>query len=88
MRARKRLMQRRKGRQSGPGSRKGSRGARLSKKRGWINKIRIQREFLRELKVKKIIDEKLYRDFYLKSKGGFFRSKRHIKLYLEERIKK
>ncbi|GAF81681.1 unnamed protein product, partial [marine sediment metagenome] len=30
----------------------------------------------------------LYRKFYLKSKGGFFRSRRHIKLYLEERTKK
>jgi ribosomal protein L19E len=40
------------------------------------------------LKEKKIIDDKLYRELYLKSKGGFFRSKRHIKIYLEERAKK
>ena len=87
-RARKRLVQRRKGKQKGEGSRKGSRGARLPRKREWINKIRAQRELLKKLKEKKIIDDKLYRELYLKSKGGFFRSKRHIKLYLEERIKK
>ena len=26
----------------------------------------------------------LFRELYLKAKGGYFRSKRHIKLYLEE----
>src|SRR3989338_6712550 len=88
VRARKRLVQRRKGKQKGPVSRKGSRGARLPRKREWINKVRAQRELLNRLREKKIIDGKLYRDLYLKSKGGFFRSKRHIKIYLEERVKK
>lgn len=87
-RARKRLMQRRKGKQRGAGSTKGSRGARLPKKREWINKIRAQRGLLRKLKEGKVIDDRLYRELYLKAKGGFFRSRRHIKLYLEERIKK
>jgi len=86
-RARKRLVQRRKGKQKGPGSRKGGRSARFPRKREWINKIRAQRGLLRKLKEKKIIDDKLYRELYLKSKGGFFRSRRHIKLYLEERKK-
>lgn len=87
-RARKRLTQRRKGKQKGAGSKKGSRGARLPRKREWIDKIRAQRGLLKKLREKKIIDDKLYRELYLKSKGGFFRSKRHIKLYLEERTKK
>jgi len=87
-RARKRLVQRRKGKQRGEGSRKGSRGARLSKMREWINKVRTQRLLLGELKDRKIIDDKLYRELYSKSKGGFFRSRRHIKLFLEERLKK
>jgi len=43
---------------------------------------------LGELKDRKIIDDKLYRELYSKSKGGFFRSRRHIKLFLEERLKK
>lgn len=87
-RARKRLVQRRKGKQKGPGSKKGSRGARLPRKRAWINKIRAQRKLLKKLKENKIINDKEYREFYLKSKGGFFRSRRHIKLYLSEKVKK
>jgi len=87
-RARKRLVQKRKGKQKGEGSRKGSQSARLPSKKRWMNKIRAQRAFLKMLKEKKIIDDKLYRDLYLKSKGGFFRSRRHIKLYLEEKTRK
>lgn len=87
-RVRKRLVQRRKGKQKGPGSKKGSRGARLPRKRAWINKIRAQRKLLKKLKENKIINDKEYREFYLKSKGGFFRSRRHIKLYLSEKVKK
>src|SRR3989344_1796518 len=83
-RANKILVQKRKGRQRGHGSRKGKAGARLPTKGMWINKIRLQREFLKELKDKKIIDSKTYRDLYLKSKSGTFRSKRHVKLYMEE----
>ena len=36
------------------------------------------------LKDKGIVDKKTYRNLYLKSKGGFFRSKSHIKLYINE----
>lgn len=80
--ARRRLVQKRKGRQKGP--RKGKRTARLPKKKAWMNKIRLMRKFLKELKDKSIISVRDYRILYLKAKGGFFRSKRHIKLYIEE----
>jgi len=86
-RARKKLIQKRKGKQKGEGSKKGSRGARMPKKREWINKIRAQRKLLKKLKENKIIDDKTYRELYSKSTGGFFRSRRHIKMYLEERKK-
>ncbi len=82
-RARKRAIQKKKGRQKGEGSRKGGKNARLPKKEAWINRVRAQRLFLKALKDKGVIDSKLYRELYLKSKGGFFRSKRHIKIYLE-----
>ncbi|MCH8014339.1 MAG: 50S ribosomal protein L19e [Candidatus Dadabacteria bacterium] len=78
-------LQKSKGRRSGPGSIKGSKHARLSKKSRWINHIRIQRMFLQNLRDKDVIDKSSYRSLYMKSKGGFFRSKRHIKLYIEER---
>ena len=37
-----------------------------------------------ELKTGSKISDEVYKDLYRKSKGGFFRSKRHIKLYLTE----
>jgi len=83
-RARKVKIQKLKGRRRGFGSKKGGKHARLSKKRSWINHIRIQRSFLQNLRDKEVIDKSSYRSLYLKSKGGFFRSKRHIKLYMQE----
>ncbi|MBI1972557.1 50S ribosomal protein L19e [Candidatus Woesearchaeota archaeon] len=83
-RARHREQQKRKGRQQGPGAREGSMFARVPAKRRWINKIRVQRSFLKELKAKKIIGTTTFHSLYQKAKGGFFRSRRHIKLYLEE----
>jgi len=77
-------LQKRKGRRSGHGSLKGKKGARLTKKQKWINHIRIQRSFLQNLRNKKVIDRSSYRSLYMKSKGGFFRSKRHIKLFIQE----
>jgi large subunit ribosomal protein L19e len=84
VRARKIALQKRKGRRKGLGKRKGKKTARLSKKESWINRIRTQRQFLKELKDKDIISSAVYQQLYMKSKGGFFRSKRHIKLYIEE----
>jgi len=83
-RIRKRKLQKIKGRRSGFGSIKGSKHARLSKKRSWINHIRIQRRFLQNLRNNEVIFKSSYRSLYMKSKGGFFRSKRHIKLFIQE----
>ncbi|MBT3298596.1 50S ribosomal protein L19e [archaeon] len=83
-RARKKKIQKSKGRQSGRGSKKGSKHSTLSKKAAWILKIRTQRKFIKELKERSLIDSTIYRQLYRKSKGGYFRNKRHIKLYLNE----
>jgi large subunit ribosomal protein L19e len=83
-RAKKLKAQRAKGRRRGQGSRKGRDTARTPGKRAWINKIRLQRTFLRNLKEKNKISKEDYKDLYSKSKGGFFRSLRHMKLYLTE----
>ena len=83
-RARKRHIQKKKGRQKGHGKRKGKKTARTPRKRSWINKIRPQRAILKELKKKKLLDSKTYRMLYLRAKGGFFRSKRHLMLYLKQ----
>lgn len=83
-RIRKNIVQKRKGRQSGSGSRKGKHGARVSSKGLWMNKVRLQRAFIKELRDKDIISQKAYSQMYRKVKGGYFRNKRHIKLYIEE----
>jgi len=83
-RRRKKYLQKRKGRQQGKGSRKGTLNARQPAKRVWMTKVRLQRSLLKKLRDKKIIDPKNYRNLYRKSKGGFFRSRRHVLLYLEE----
>lgn len=83
-RARKLKKQKSKGRRKGPGSRKGTKKARLSTKKRWMIKVRTQRKLIKLLKEKKIITPNLYRNLYSKVTGNFFRSRRHIKLYLEE----
>lgn len=76
--------QKNKGRQKGQGSRKGKKTARLPRKEEWMNKIRKQRAFLKDLKDREVIEKTTYRNMYRKSGGGFFRSVRHIKLYLND----
>ena len=83
-RIKKHKKQKQLGRRRGQGTRKGKSNARLSLKRRWISRIRLQRAFLMELKTGSKISDEVYKDLYRKSKGGFFRSKRHIKLYLTE----
>ncbi len=83
-RAKKQRLQKARGRRRGQGSRKGKDSARNPGKRAWINKIRLQRSFIQDLKEKTKVTQEVYKDLYLKSKGGFFRSIRHLKLYLTE----
>ena len=83
-RARKIAAQKRKGRQKGKGSKKGSKHSIVSRKEKWMAKVRVQRVFLKELRARKLVSVKNYRALYNKVKGGFFRNKRHIKLYLTE----
>ncbi len=83
-RSRKVKEQKKKGRRKGHGSRKGKATARTEKKETWINRIRAQRKLLSSLKEQQKISKETYTLFYRKAKGGFFRSKRHLLLYLEE----
>lgn len=83
-RARERASQRKKGRQKGVGTRKGNKTARTPTKRMWINRIRLQRTTLKDLKASGQVSQETYRTMYMKAKGGFFRSKRHLGMFLEE----
>ena len=74
--------QRKKGRRTGQGSRKGSKHARLPKKDHWIRTIRPIRTYLRQLREESKIDAHTYRHYYQQAKGGVFRSKQHLRSHL------
>jgi large subunit ribosomal protein L19e len=75
--------QRKKGRQRGPGSRKGRAGARTPTKRDWIQTIRPIRAELRDLRDSGKISRSVYREFYMKAKGGVFKSRAHLLTHLK-----
>lgn len=81
---RARKAQKAKGLRKGHGSRKGGAKARLPRKESWMMKIRAQRELIKRLRDKQLITKSNYRLLYMKCKGGFFRSARHVKVYCEE----
>lgn len=83
-RAREKTGQLRKGRRKGQGSRKGKKTARLPGKKSWMGRIRLQREFLQSMRTRELISNQTFTMLYRKSKGGFFRNKRHMKLYINE----
>ncbi len=83
-RARKILNQKRKNRRKGRGTKKGKATANLSRKEKWVNKIRLQRKLLKLHKEKKEISDKTYTLLRKKAKGGFFRSKRHLELFIKD----
>lgn len=78
VRARQHALEVKKGRHSGPGSRRGTPSARLPKKDRWMRRIRAQRDLLKELRDAKKIPGGVYRTFYRRAKGGMFRSRAHL----------
>ena len=82
-RARHRLAQKAKGRRRGQGSRKGTFKARRPKKEAWIQTIRPLRATLRELRDEGKITRTVYREFYMKAKGGMFRSRNNLLMHLK-----
>ncbi|MBA2859518.1 50S ribosomal protein L19e [Methanococcus maripaludis] len=76
--------QKRKGKRKGPGSRKGAKGARTPKKEKWMNTIRPLRKMLKDLRENEKIERSAYRKLYRMAKGGAFRSRNHMKLYMKE----
>ena len=76
-------MQKRKGRQSGHGSRRGKKGARKPSKERWMQAIRPIRKKLKELRDGGKIDTATYRSYYLKAKGGVFKSRPHLVSHLK-----
>lgn len=77
-RAEHNIAQRRKGRQTGHGSRRGKKGARKPSKQRWMQAIRPIRKKLKELRDEDKIDTRTYRKYYLQAKGGVFKSRTHL----------
>lgn len=73
-----------KGRRRGAGSRKGRATARMPGKDAWMSRIRTQRDLIFRLREREVISDETFRMLYRRTKGGFFRSERHLKLYCEE----
>lgn len=84
-RARARILheKRKKGRRRGAGSRSGSKKARANLKKTWVMKIRALRRRLRQLKERRVITTRVYRQLYLKAKSGVFRSISDLHRYIE-----
>ena len=74
--------QKKKGRRRGQGSRKGKKHARKRSKETWMQAIRPIRKRLKELRDEKKIDTATYRRYYLKAKGGVFKSRPHLDSHL------
>lgn len=67
------------------GSKKGAKHSVVTAKRKWISTVRPLRRMLKELRETNQIDRATYRKLYLLVKGGVFRSRSHLKIYLEQR---
>ena len=68
----------------GPGSRKGKKYAIVPRKRRWMSSVRPQRTMLKGLKTAGQLDRAGYRRLYNLVKGGVFRSRAHLRLYIEQ----
>ncbi|MCX6775169.1 MAG: 50S ribosomal protein L19e [DPANN group archaeon] len=84
IRAKIRNAQKKRGRQRGPGARKGGQSARMPHKLVWIRKIRLMRATLKHLKSTNMVTPQVYNDIYRKAKGNFFRDKGHMLFYLKQ----
>ena len=80
----KRLAQKRKGRRSSRGSRKGKLGARLDRKQLWIKQTRGLRRLLADLREKELVEKSDYKRVYRMVKGNAFRNRKHLMFYLRE----
>jgi large subunit ribosomal protein L19e len=76
------IIQKKKGRRRGHGSRKGAKYARFPRKKQWIRTIRPLRKFLHNLRDEGKVNKSDYRKYYRKAKGGEFRSKQHLHSHL------
>ena len=75
--------QKKKGLRKSVGSRRGTAKTRMRPKEIWMKKVRGLRIALNDLKPK--LAEGQYRALYMMIKGGYFRDRKHLKLYVTEK---
>ena len=83
-RARERNEKRSYGHRTGPGTRRGTAGARQNEKDAWRDRIRAQRRELRQLRDDGELTPTQYRELYRKANGGEFRSVRYMRTFIED----
>lgn len=71
-------------RRKGRGSRKGAMYAIIPRKTRWISTVRPLRRYLKELKTSNQIENSTYRKMRMLVKGGMFRNKSHLRVYLDQ----
>lgn len=78
--------ERRLGRAHRISRRRGTHSARAGGKEVWVNRVRAQRELIKSFKKRGLfINNKAYREVYLKIKGGAFPDRSRVLLYLKEK---
>ena len=80
-RGRRRIAARKRKRGRGPGSKK---GPRVSRKQEWVRQVRAVRKLLKKLRERGEIDKRMYRELYMKTKGGAIRTRRRLLDVVEE----
>jgi len=82
-RTRARVMHEKKkeGLRRGPGTRKGTSRAKITKKESWMLRIRALRKRLREWRANRVISEDAYRRLYMAAGGGRFGSVADMERY-------
>ena len=76
---------REKKRCKGPGSKKGSKGARMGKKERWMRQVRALRRYLKTLRSKGAISNEVFKEMYRKVRGGEIKTLRRLKEVLAEK---